>query len=313
MNGGVVPARSFRRPAALIGVSLLFGLLLFPTRGLPTEEFARRTGKECAACHVDSAGGGELTTDGSVFRKEMEAGMKVSPRTGGKNAVRFAAGFLHLFTAVFWFGTILYVHLLLKPAYAAKGLPRGELMVGWGSILMIALTGGILTAYRVSSFDVLLRTRFGILLMIKVALYLVMVTTAVIVTFVVGPRLKQRRQIVDQGKKDLTPDELSQFDGKEGRPACFAYGGKIYDATGKRMWMGGIHVGKHPAGFDLTDALKQAPHGEDKVVSLPVAGRLIETGIPRERPLHEKGFYFMAYLNLFLVLGILLVISLWRW
>lgn len=313
MNGGAVPARSFRRPAAFVGVALLLGLLLFPTRGLPTEEYARRTGKGCVACHVDPAGGGELTTEGSVFLKEIETGERVLPRTGNNGVVRFVAGFLHLFTAVFWFGTILYVHLLLKPAYAAKGLPRGELMVGWGSIIMIALTGGILTAYRVPSFDVLLRTRFGILLMIKVALYLVMVMTAVIVTFVVGPRLKQRRQAVDQGKKDLTPDELSQFDGKEGRPAYFAYSGKIYDATGRRLWKGGNHVGKHLAGFDLTDALKLAPHGEDKVVSLPVAGTLIGTGTPRERPLHEKGFYFMAYLNLFLVLGILLVISLWRW
>jgi len=30
---------------------------------------------------------------------------------------------------VMWFGTILYVHLLLKPAYAARGLPRGVLLV----------------------------------------------------------------------------------------------------------------------------------------------------------------------------------------
>jgi hypothetical protein len=40
-----------------------------------------------------------------------------------------------------WFGTILYVHLLLKPAYASHGLPRGELIVGWGSIALIAVTG----------------------------------------------------------------------------------------------------------------------------------------------------------------------------
>jgi predicted heme/steroid binding protein len=299
-----------------IGFSVLAAFLFLAGVSLPasgTEAYARQTGKSCGACHLNPSGGGELTTDGSVFRKEMEAGEKGLPRTGGKGVVRFVAGFLHLFTAVFWFGTILYVHLLLKPAYAAKGLPRGELMVGWGSIIMIALTGGILTAYSVPSLDVLLHTRFGVLLMIKVALYLVIVTTAVIVTFVVGPRLKQRRQAVDQGKKDLTPDELSQFDGKEGRPAYFAYSGKIYDATGRRLWKGGNHVGKHLAGFDLTDALKLAPHGEDKVVSLPVAGRLIETETPKEMSLYEKGFYFMAYLNLFLVLGILLVISLWRW
>lgn len=301
-----------KRIAFSVSAAFLFlAVVSLPASG--TEEYARQTGKSCGACHLNPSGGGELTADGTVFRKEMEAGERVLPRTGGQRAVRFAAGFLHLFTAIFWFGTILYVHLLLKPAYAAKGLPRGELMVGWGSIIMIALTGGILTAYRVPSLDVLLHTRFGVLLIVKITLYLVMVTTAVIVTFVVGPRLKQRRQAVDQGKKDLTPDELSQFDGKEGRPAYFAYGGKIYDATGRRLWKGGNHVGKHLAGFDLTDALKLAPHGKEKIVSLPLAGRLIETGTLRERPLHEKGFYFMAYLNLFLVLAILLVISLWRW
>jgi len=295
------------------GLAAILLLGAFPHPGFGTEEYARQTGRSCGACHLNPSGGGELTADGTTFWKEKGAGGRVVPQGGARRAVRFVAGFLHLFTGIFWFGTILYVHLLLKPAYAAKGLPRGELLVGWGSILLIALTGTILTAYRVPSLDVLLHTRFGVLLIIKVALYLVMVTTAVIVTFVVGPRLKQRRQIVDQGKKDLMPDELSQFDGKEGRPAYFAYQGRIYDATGRKLWKGGNHVGKHLAGFDLTDALKLAPHGEDKVVSLPLAGRLVETGAKMEKPLHEKGFYFMAYLNLFLVLGILLVISLWRW
>jgi hypothetical protein len=28
-----------------------------------------------------------------------------------------------------WFGTILYVHILLKAAYAVKGLPKGELIL----------------------------------------------------------------------------------------------------------------------------------------------------------------------------------------
>jgi len=46
--------------------------------------------------------------------------LPVSPR------VRFAAGFLHLLTAVMWFGTILYVHLLLKPAYASRVCPAGS-------------------------------------------------------------------------------------------------------------------------------------------------------------------------------------------
>ena len=42
--------------------------------------------------------------------------------------VRLIIGYLHLLTAIAWFGTILYVHILLKPACAAKGLPKGELI-----------------------------------------------------------------------------------------------------------------------------------------------------------------------------------------
>jgi predicted heme/steroid binding protein/uncharacterized membrane protein len=227
--------------------------------------------------------------------------------------VRFVAGFLHLCTAVLWFGTILYVHLLLKPSYASHGLPRGELMVGWGSIILIAVTGVVLTVFRVRSFGDLLHTRFGILLTVKIVLYLIMVGTAVIVTFIVGPRLKKRRVTVDRGKKDMTPDDLSGYDGKEGRPAYFAYDGRIFDATGSRLWKDGSHVGRHLAGFDLTDALKLAPHGEEKVASMPSVGNLLAAGTVRRTPTHLKAFYFMTYFTLGLILAVLFIISLWRW
>jgi putative copper export protein len=144
--------------------------------------------------------------------------------------VRFVAGFLHLLTAVMWFGTILYVHLLLKPAYASRGLPRGELIVGWGSISLIAATGLVLTLYRIPSWDTLLHSRFGRLLLAKIVIFLVMASTAFIVTFVVGPRLKARRLAVERQKRDMTAEELSAFNGKDGAPAYIAYKGTIYDA-----------------------------------------------------------------------------------
>jgi len=37
------------------------------------------------------------------------------------------------------------------------------------------------------------------------------------------------------------------------------------DPSGSKLWRKGLHVGKHQAGFDLTDVLKLAPHGEDRV------------------------------------------------
>lgn len=299
--------------AALLLLAAFLAVALFPSRGGGTEEYAAQTGKACGFCHLDPSGGGELTAEGKAFLRSRAAAGRAVPEMGGvRRVVRFAAGFLHLFTAVLWFGTILYVHLLLKPSYAAHGLPRGELTVGWASIVVIAATGGILTAFRLRSPADLLHTRFGILLTIKIALFLVMVSTAVIVTFVIGPRLKRRRTAVDARDGDLTLEELSRYDGKEGRPAYFAFRGRIFDASGSRMWKGGTHLGRHPAGFDLTDALKQAPHGEDKIVALPAVGALA-AGAPASKPPHLKVFYFLTYFNLVLVLAILFVISLWRW
>ena len=227
--------------------------------------------------------------------------------------VRFTAGFLHLLTAVMWFGTILYVHLLLKPAYASRGLPRGELIVGWGAIVLIAATGLVLTLYRVPSWDVLFHTRFGQLLMAKIAIFLFMASTFFIVTFAVGPRLKARRMTVDPQKHDMSAEELAAFHGKDGVPGFVAYMGTIYDASNSRLWKGGSHLGKHQAGFDLTEAMKLAPHGEDRVFRLPVVGKLLAAAAPERKPPHLVAFYFMTYLNLVLVLAVLLIIAMWRW
>ncbi|MGE5284576.1 MAG: CopD family protein [Actinomycetota bacterium] len=313
MSGGAGPFHPFRPLAAFAATALLFGLLLFPARGLATEEFARRTGKECVGCHVDPAGGGELNAAGKEFLASGAASGEGLPASSVHRTVRFAAGFLHLLTAVMWFGTILYVHLLLKPAYASHGLPRGELLVGWGSILVMAVTGTVLTVYRIHTWDALFHTRFGVLLTVKIAIFLVMTATAFIVTFIVGPRLSARRAGRDPNKRDLTLSELSSFAGKDGAPIYFAYKGMIYDATGSKLWRKGSHLGKHQAGYDLTRMLDLAPHGEDRVLQLPVVGKLVEEGAPGKKPPHLKAFYFMTFLNLFLVFAVLLVIALWRW
>lgn len=292
---------------------LLLWLLFLPMQGECTEELSRLTGKECAACHVDPAGGGELTAEGTAFRASAPSAGRGAYASASHRGIRFVAGFLHLITAVMWFGTILYVHLLLKPAYAARGLPRGELLVGWISIVVMAVTGTFLTAYRIPTWDALFHTRFGVLLTVKIAIFLVMTATAFIVTFIVGPRLKARRADVDPRRRDLPPGELASFTGKDGAPAFFAYRGTIYDATGSKLWRKGNHMGKHQAGFDLTGMLKLAPHGEDRVLQLPVVGKLVEEGAPAGKPPHLKAFYFMTFLNLFLVVAVLLVIAMWRW
>jgi hypothetical protein len=70
---------------------------------------------------------------------------------------------------------------------------------------------------------------------------------------------------------------------------------------------------KHAAGNDLTDILKTAPHGEDKILAMPQVGKLLATGAKPIRPFHERLFYFFAYMNLVLVFIVTFVIALWRW
>ncbi len=296
-------------------LSIIVILLVFLPAGLhATEEYARQTGRACGVCHIDPAGGGPLTKEGDIFRNDLRIKGLYRPLTTTQHIVRLIIGYLHMMTAIIWFGAILYVHLLLKPAYAARGLPKGELLLGWGSMIIMGVTGTLLTVARVPSFRVLFHTRFGILLTVKILLFLIMFASAAVVTFIIGPRLRKKKmEAIKAHKQDLTIEELAQFDGKEDRPAYLAYKGRIYDVSGSRLWKGGAHMRKHLAGFDLTDAIKQAPHGEDRIMGMPEIGNLIESRETIKRPLHERVFYFFAYMNLVFVFLIIFVISLWRW
>jgi predicted heme/steroid binding protein len=223
-------------------------------------------------------------------------------------------GYLHLLMATAWFGAILYVHILLKPAYAAKGLPRGELILGWVGIIILAITGVLLTISRIPTWNIFYTTRFGVLLSIKILLFMIMVTSAAIVTFVIGPKIRKKKaQPLLQKKGRLTLEDLRHFDGKENLPAYIGYKGKVYNVSSSKLWKDGTHLKKHQAGSDLTDALKTAPHGEDRILRMPEVGELSPIGAKVEMAAPEKGFYFMAYMNLIFVFLITFVIALWRW
>ena len=292
---------------------VLMFISLSPLNGLCTVEYAKQTEKNCGGCHVDPSGGGTLTEEGEAFKNELRIKGEYKVLSPVQHIVRFVIGYLHTITAIIWFGTILYVHIVLKPAYAAGGLPKGELRLGWASIIIMAVTGTLLSITRVPSWHMLFHTRFGILLSIKIVLFLIMVSTAVFVTFVVGPKLRKKREkVFIEHKGDMTPDELAQCDGNEGSPVYISYQGNIYDVSASKLWKTGSHLKKHAAGNDLTSALKTAPHGEEKVLGMPLVGKLLE-GKEMKKPAHIRIFYFFAYMNLILIFAIVFVISLWRW
>ncbi len=293
---------------------LLIVLCLFASGAWALPEYSERSGQGCKTCHA-AVEGGALTETGLEY---AASGYKWPPEGGFRvlgpirKPVRLLIGALHVTASFLWFGTLLYVHILLRPAYAAKGLPRGEMVLGLVSMALVGVTGILLTVSRIRSLDVLWESGWGIVLSIKIVLYLVMVSSAAVAVAVVGPKLKQGRGKTEHPKDGVfDPVTLSGFDGKEGRPAYIAFKGRVYDVAGLKLWKNGMHV-KHPSGADLTDALTKAPHGEEKLESLKTVGTFDASLKPPFSPA-QKAFYFIAYMNLALVFLALITISFWRW
>jgi len=83
----------------------------------------------------------------------------------------------------------------------------------------------------------------------------------------------------ENGQLLMTLDQLSQFDGKDGRRAFIAVSGVVYEVTQSPRWRNGIHNGdsRIAAGNDLTSQIDAiSPHGRRVLDNIPRVGRIIE-------------------------------------
>ena len=71
---------------------------------------------------------------------------------------------------------------------------------------------------------------------------------------------------------ELTTEELSRYNGKDGAPVYIAHEGKIYDVTESPMWKTGSHMRRHLSGKDLTADFSAAPHGREVFDRYPQVG-----------------------------------------
>ncbi|GAB4266726.1 MAG: hypothetical protein Kow0092_19780 [Deferrisomatales bacterium] len=280
-------------------------LLLAPAWARATEEYADATGQGCGVCHLDPLGGGALTPRGEAFAAgghrwppPLEARPQ-RPRSRWTAAARFACGLAHTLAGFLWFGTIFYVHLVLRPTYAKGGLPRTEVRIAWACMAVLAATGVALTLWKVPGPGALWTTRWGRLLLVKVALFSFLVASAAYVVLVLSPKLRRLRS------------GWQRNDGLEGRPAWVKVGDRLYDLSKSPRWPQGSHFGRHQAGADLTEALKGAPHGPEKLDGFPVFSL---TGGALHRESQEvRALYVLAYVNLAVAVGVVVVLALWRW
>lgn len=296
------------------GMYIVFLVLLTASSSWAIPEYAEKTKQGCLICHIKEDGG-DLSNRGI----EYAASGYVWPPQGGfrvigpiKKTVRFFIGALHIVAAFLWFGTILYVHIMLRPGYAARGLPRGEVALGLATMTLVGITGIFLTISKIRSLNVLYESMWGIMLSIKIFFFCVMVLSAFYVVLFIGPKLKRGTKKANLPKDGIfDPLTLSAFDGKEGRDAYIAYKGNVYSVTGLKMWKNGIHM-KHLSGADLTDMLPKAPHGEEKIEGLKKAGTY-NAALKPPKNFEQKAFYVVAYMNLTFVFMVLFVIAYWRW
>ena len=82
--------------------------------------------------------------------------------------------------------------------------------------------------------------------------------------------------------KEMTPEELSSFNGKDGKPAYVSHRGKVYDVTGSRLWPKGLHMNRHASGRDLSADISAAPHG------LEVLDRYPQVGVVKKEEVSER-------------------------
>ncbi len=303
--------------AVFVGAASLFS----GSPALATPDYAGETGQACAVCHLSASGGGGLTTAGESYSEDP--GRWTPPAAGERKGmplplrlIHAAILYAHVFFGVIWIGTILYVHLVLKPKYALGGLPRSELRLAWVSMPLVAVTGTLLTVWRARLVPGLFSTSFGKLLLLKIGVFGLMLLSATFVTLYVGPRLKTLAS-GGQGDGDVedggvfTASALKNHDGTGGHRALIAAHGRVYDVTSSPLWREGSHARRHRAGQDLTGYLDDAPHGPEVLERYERVGDLVEGAAPV--PSVVRIFTVNAYFNLVGCFVILLVLVLWRW
>ncbi len=104
---------------------------------------------------------------------------------------------------------------------------------------------------------------------------IIMLTASLLVLAACSSEVENRQEANDDTMK-LTLEELSKYDGKDGRPAYIAVEGIIYDVSEAPPWNGGEHNG-FTAGKELTEEMRDiSPHGFSKLKLVPAVGELVE-------------------------------------
>ncbi|MBN1831017.1 MAG: CopD family protein [Deltaproteobacteria bacterium] len=276
-----------------------------PKKTEGTVEFTCETGQSCIYCHESPEGGDTLTAKGEAFVAADYIFDESVSAPGWPISLRLISGFLHVLASVIWFGAIFYIHIFIKPTSLTGGLPRNERILGWVCIAIVGVTGTILTFLRVRSIEEFWTTTFGIVWLVKIFFFIIMVLIAAVATTRLNRRMREAQRSAKKGS-------LTEYDGKEGRPAYFVFNNELFDASESKMWRNGVHMGRHYAGTDLSSAMDDAPHGNEVFERIKKIGPSSFQDVSKKTPA-ATAFIFMAYFILFCMFMVIFCVAYWNW
>jgi putative copper resistance protein D len=129
---------------------------------------------------------------------------------------------IHILAAVSWVGGMIFVAFIIGP-YVRRAFPPAErtpLMaavgqrfsyLGWSAIFTLVATGIYNAVHFLRSWDNLLHTEFGHILLVKIGLVAVMIVLSIVHDFFLGPRQRELGKLLRQ----TSPEEAKT----EGAPA----------------------------------------------------------------------------------------------
>ena len=215
-------------------------------------------------------------------------------------------GFIHMLTAVIWFGAIFYVHLFVGPRSLTSGLPRSERILGLGSLALVGATGAVLTWLRINQVSELWNTTFGVVLLVKMGAFSAMVLIAIVTNTYV-------HRVLRRNSSAVKPDEENAREEQANAPHVI-YQGQAYDVSSSKLWQGGRHMGRHKTGEDLTTAMEGAPHGPEVLERMTKLATLaVESPKNQKTNGAQRLLVGMAYTVLALMLLVLFCLAYWNW
>lgn len=293
--------------------------------------FADQANKNCDYCHVGRPDNLEFTPDGNLFVKNYyqlpgttHGPLKSGLRGTVERKLRHLLLVAHAAAGVALAGAAIFLAFVPRQL-AREDHSAPERKFIWVSMGIAIGCGGLLVPFVYVPDVDFWHSSYGAYLSLKIVLtnllMLLMILRLIVARRTAGPRKEAQLLLSLPNFSRFTafsPADLKHFNGRKGRRTLIAFKGKVYDVTNSRHWNDGLHLNKHTAGTDLTNAIAAAPHGEAVLHAAKEVGiydpAMTESGNEALRRLdaYVRRFNALSWASAMVAAGLAVTLAFWR-